>query len=212
MTRFAISLLCLALVFAGSGCSGGRRSAPPPRVSKPIPPPSPRATKHKHPDEKILEEIIRGGEPILPAEISELSDRMLAEGSVQTEKTLARLDIVLNKSLHGAPKEVRHRLLRNLGIIHYHQKKYNLARQELQQANELYPRDGRTHFYLARLAAHQGNIYQRKGLSKKAKGQFNLAANEIEIAQKLEPSNSFYRQDLKKILQSESTSASDPKR
>ena len=212
MTRIAISLLCLALVFAGAGCAGKRRSAPPPRVSKPIPSPPPRATKHRHPDEQTLEGIIRRGEPILPAEIAELSDRMLSEGSVQTERTLAQLDIVLNKSLHGAPKEVRHRLLRNLGIIHYHQKKFNLARQELQQANELYPRDGRTHFYLARLAAHQGNIYQRKGLSKKAKGQFNLAANEIEIAQKLEPSNDLYRQDLRKILQNESTSASDLKR
>lgn len=211
MTRCAISLLCLALVFAGAGCGGRRSAAPPPRVSKPTLPPPPRATKYNHPDEEILEAIIRG-QPMPPTEISELSDRMLAEGSVQTERTLARLDIVLNKSLNGAPKEVRHRLLRNLGIIHYHQKKYNLARQELQQANELYPRDGRTHFYLARLAAHQGNIYQRKGLSKKAKGQFNLAANEIEIARKLEPSNDFYRQDLKKILQNESTNAADPNR
>lgn len=211
MTRGVISLLCLALVFAGAGCAGRRRSAPPPRVSKPTLPPPSRAAKYNHPDEKILEGIIRG-QPMPPAEVSELSDRMLAEGSVQTERSLARLDIVLNKSLKGAPKEVRHRLLRNLGIIHYHQKKYNLARQELQQANELYPRDGRTHFYLARLAAHQGNIYQRKGLSKKAKGQFNLAANEMEIARKLEPSNALYRQDLRKILQNESTSASGPKK
>lgn len=210
MTRCAYILLGLVLVFAGAGCFGGGRQKKPPQVSKTtaLPPPSP---KYKHPDEEILEEIIRG-QPILPAEISKLSDRMLAEGSIQSERALARLDIVLNKSLNGAPKEVRHRLLRNLGIIHYHQKKYNLARQELQQANELFPRDARTHFYLARLAVHQGNIYQRQGLSKKAAGQFNLAVNEMEIAQKLEPSNALYRQDLKKVLQNELNSASDPKK
>jgi tetratricopeptide (TPR) repeat protein len=214
VTRYAISLLCLALVLAGVGCGGRRTATRTTRVSKPTLPPPSKSARYKykqHPDEKILEAVIRG-QPMPPAEISELSDRMLAEGSLRTEQSLARLDIVLNKSLDGAPREVRHRLLRNLGIIHYHQKKYNLARQELQQANELYPRDGRTHFYLARLAAHQGNIYQRKGLRKKAKGQYNLAANEMEIAQKLEPSNDLYRQDLKKILQDESTRASNLKK
>jgi len=148
VTRYTISLLCLALVFAGAGCGGGRTTTRATRVSKPTLPPPSKSARHKykqHPDEKILEAIIRG-QPMPPAEISELSDRMLSEGSLRTEQSLARLDIVLNKSLDGAPREVRHRLLRNLGIIHYHQKKYNLARQELQQANELYPRDGRTHF------------------------------------------------------------------
>lgn len=209
MTQGSIILLCLALVFAGAGCSGGRPTAATPRVSKAtLPPPS---SKYEHPDEVILEEIIRG-KPILPGEISDLSDRMLAEGSIQTEQTLARLDIVLTKSLNSAPKEIRHRLLRNLGIIHYHQQKFNLARQELQQANELFPRDGRTHFYLARLAIHQGEMYQRQGLSKKAKGQFNLAANEMELAQKLEPSNALYRQDLRKIVQNERNRTSDPQK
>jgi tetratricopeptide (TPR) repeat protein len=208
VTQRAIILLCLALVLAGAGCGGKRHPAPTPQVGKvTLPPPSP---KYEHPDEKILEEIIRG-KPILPAEISKLSDRMLAEGSIQNERTLALLDIILTKSLSGAPKEIRHRLLRNLGIIHYHQKKFNLARQELQQANELFPRDARTHFYLARLAFHQGNIYQRQGLTKKAMGQFNLAAHEMEIAQKLEPSNDTYRQELRKVLQNELTPVSNPK-
>jgi len=208
----AISLLCLALVLTGAGCAGGRRSpsAPTPKVKKAyLPPPS--SPKYEHPDEAMLEEIIRG-QPILPAEIARISDRMLTEGSVLNERTLALLDIVLTKNLNGAPQEVRHRLLRNLGIIHYHQQKYNLARQELQQANELFPRDGRTHFYLARLAAHQGNIYQRQGLSKKAQGQYNLAANEMELAQKLEPSNDFYRQDLQKILEIERSNTFSPKK
>jgi Tfp pilus assembly protein PilF len=143
-----------------------------------------------------------------------LSDRMLTEGSSNfaNEKTMARLDILLSKSLEGAPKEVRHRLLRNLGIIHYHQKKYSLARQELQQANELSPRDARTHYYLARLAVQNGNIYQSRGLSKKAKGQYNLAANEMEVARNLEPSNSLYRQDVKQVIQKEGTVSSNKKK
>lgn len=211
MTKRAIILLCLALVVTGAGCGGKRRAAATSQARKiTLPPPPPKYKQH--PDEQTLREILRGREPILPAEISKLSDRMLAEGSIQNERTLALLDIVLNKTLNGAPKEVRHRLLRNLGIIHYHQKKFHLARQELQQANELFPRDGRTHFYLARLAAHQGEIYQRQGLSKKAQGQFNLAANEMELAQKLEPSNDFYRQDLKKILEIERQNTLSPKK
>lgn len=210
MIQRAIIFLCLALVVAGAGCGGKRRAAPTPKVKKAyLPPPYPK--KYEHPDEKVLEEIIRG-QPILPGEISKISDRMLAEGSVLNERTLALLEIVLTKSLNGASQEVRHRLLRNLGIIHYHQKKFHLARQELQQANELFPRDGRTHFYLARLAAHQGAIYQRQGLSKKAQGQFNLAANEMELAQKLEPSNDFYRQDLRKVLEIERHNTLSPKK
>ncbi len=210
MTQRAILLMCLALILAGAGCGGGRRATATPKVKKVYLPP-PASAKYESPDDHALEEIIRG-QPILPAEISRMSDRMLSEGSVLTERTLALLEIVLTKSLNGAPQEVRHRLLRNLGIIHYHQKKFNLARQELQQANELFPRDGRTHFYLARLAAHQGEIYQRQGLSKKAKGQFNLAANEMELAQKLEPSNSFYRQDLRKVLEEERHNSFSSKR
>lgn len=139
---------------------------------------------------------------------------MLAEGSstFQNEQTMARLDILLTKTLKGDQKEHRHRLLRNLGIIHYHQKKFNLARQELQQANEIFPRDSRTHYYLARLAVHQGKIYQRKGLNKKAKGQFTLAANEMELARRFEPSNPLYRQDLKQVLHQEQPLPSERKK
>jgi len=138
-------------------------------------------------------------------EVADLSDRLLAEGSstFRNEKTMAQLDILLTKSLKGTQRDVRHRLLRNLGILHYHQKKFKLARQELQQANEIFPRDARTHFYLARLALHQGKIYQRRGLKKKAKGQFKLAAHEMELARKFEPSNPLFRQELKEILRQE---------
>jgi len=137
--------------------------------------------------------------------VAKLSDRLLAEGSstFRNEQTMAQLDILITKSIKGTPRDVRHRLLRNLGILHYHQKKFKLARQEIQQANEIFPRDARTHFYLARLAVHQGKIYQRQGLTKKAKGQFKLAAYEMELARKFEPSNPLFRQDLKQILRQE---------
>jgi len=212
LIKLAGCLLCLALVLFGAGCGGKRRAAaktPQTAASLPLPEP----TTYKHSDEELLGEAIRGSH-ISPAEVANLSDRLLAEGSstFSNEKTMARLDILLNKSVSGAPREVRPRLLRNLGIIHYHQKKYSLARQELQQANELYPRDARTHYYLARLAVQNGNIYQCKGLSKKAKGQFNLAANELEVARTIEPSNPLYRQDLKQVLQKERTFSSDPKK
>jgi tetratricopeptide (TPR) repeat protein len=208
--KLAICLLCLALILAGAGCRGKRPESQTPQVASNLPTPPPT---FKHSDEELLGEAIRGSR-MAPVEVASLSDRLLTEGSstFNNEKTMARLDILLNKSLDGAPKEVRHRLLRNLGIIHYHQKKYSLARQELQQANELYPRDARTHYYLARLAAQNGNIYQCQGLSKKAKGQFNLAANEMEVARIIEPSNPLYRQDLKQVLQKERTLSPDRKK
>jgi tetratricopeptide (TPR) repeat protein len=213
LLKLASSILCLLLVFIGIGCGGRKRAAglSQPVTASTLAPTAP--TKSIHPDEEILAEAIRG-QPISPGEVAILSDRMLSEGSptFNNEKSMARLDILLNKSLNNAPRDVRSRLLRNLGIIHYHQCKYSLARQELQQANELFPRDARTHFYLARLAVQNGYIFQSKGLSKKAKGQFNLAANELELARKLEPSNSAYRQDLKSVMQKEKTRQSDLKK
>jgi tetratricopeptide (TPR) repeat protein len=212
LLKLASSILCLLLVFIGAGCGGGRHAAKKSKTSATLatPPPPPRTY---HPDEEILGDAIRG-QRISPGEVAILSDRMLSDGSptFNNEKIMARLDILLSKSLNDAPRDVRYRLLRNLGIIHYHQSKFSLARQELQQANELYPRDARTHFYLARLAAQNGCIYQNKGLSKKAKGQFNLAANELELARKLEPSNPLYRQDIKHVLQKERALPSDPKK
>lgn len=212
MIKLAGCLLCLALILFGAGCGGKRHAASKtPQTASVLPPPP--SVSRAHTDEELLDEAIRGSH-ISPAEAAILSDRMLAEGSstFSNEKTMARLDILLNKSLNEAPRETRQRLLRNLGIIHYHQKKYSLARQELQQANELFPRDARTHYYLARLAVQNGNIYQCKGLSKKAKGQFNLAANELEVARNLEPSNPIYRQDIKQVLQKEHSLSSDSKK
>jgi Flp pilus assembly protein TadD len=205
LLKLASSILCLVLVLIGAGCGGKKHVRKPPTTNTTLAttvPTSTVPTSYTHPDEEILAEAIRG-QRISPGEAAILSDRMLSDGSptFKNEKAMARLDILLNKSLNDAPRDVRHRLLRNLGIIHYHQNKFSLARQELQQANELFPRDARTHYYLALLAAQNGCIYQSKGLTKKAKGQFNLAANEMELARKLEPSNAVYRQDLKQIIQ-----------
>jgi tetratricopeptide (TPR) repeat protein len=212
LLTLASSILCVLLILIGAGCGGGgRHAAKPAKASTTLVTPPPPT--YKHPDEEILGDAIRG-QRISPGEVAILSDRMLSDGSpaFNNEKTMARLDILLNKSLNDAPRDVRPRLLRNLGIIHYHQNKFSLARQEMQQANELFPRDARTHYYLARLAAQNGNIYQSKGLSKKAKGQFNLAANELELAHKLEPSNPLYRQDVKHVIQKERALPGDPKK
>ncbi len=208
MTKLSAGLACLAVVLVLAGC-GGKRVQALPRES----PALYLSSLKERPEEELLEEALRGS-AILPPEVANLSDRMLAEGSpvFQRERTMARLEILLTKTLEGASREVRPRLLRNLGIIHYHQKKLSLARQELQQANELNPRDGRTHFYLARLAVQYGNIYQRQGLSKKAKGQFTLAANEMELARKFEPSNSLYRQDVKEVVKNERSLTADQKK
>jgi tetratricopeptide (TPR) repeat protein len=213
LLKLASSILCLLLVFTGVGCGGGRHAAKQPKPSTAATLATPPPPTYAHPDDEILGDAIRG-QRISAGEVAILSDRMLSDGSptFSNEKTMARLDILLNKSLNDAPRDVRYRLLRNLGIIHYHQNKFSLSRQELQQANELFPRDARTHYYLARLAAQNGNIYQSKGLSKKAKGQFNLAANELELARKLEPSNPVYRQDVKHIIQKERALPSDPRK
>jgi Flp pilus assembly protein TadD len=206
LLKLVSSILCLLLVFIGVGCGGKKRATKHtlPTTASTLATPAP--TKYVHPDQEILAEAIQG-QHISPGEVAILSDRMLSDGSptFNNEKTMARLDILLNKSLTDAPRDVRSRILRNLGIIHYHQCKYSLARQELQQANELFPRDARTHFYLARLAIQNGCIYQGKGLSKRAKGQFTLAANELELARKLEPSNPTYRQDLRLVIKKEKT-------
>lgn len=206
MRQFLIQVLSLILLLTGAGC----RHAPPPAM--PAPSPSP-PTSYEHPEQALVEEALKG-RSLSPLEVANLSDRLLTEGNptFQNERLMAQLDILLTKTLKSDQKEHRHRLLRNLGIIHYHQKKFSLARQELQQANEIYPRDARTHFYLARLAVYQGKIYQRQGLSKKAKGQFKLASNELELARKFEPSNPLYRQNLKEFLEQEPPVAGDRKK
>ena len=193
-----LSWLLVALL-GGASCGGGVPLEPPQVVTAPAPVPT-----YDTPDHVLLEDSLQGRQ-LSPQEAADLSDRMLMEGgsSFQDEKTMARLELLLYKTLKTDDRQSRPRVLRNLGIVHYHQQEYKRARQELQKANELNPRDARTHFYLARLYTHQGEMYQKKGLRKKARGQFKLAEIELGQARKLEPSNALYRQELKEVIHQE---------
>jgi len=166
--------------------------------------PAPSSVPSGTPDQLLLEQALQG-RPLTPGEALLLSDRMLAEGSptFNHDETMARLELLLLKVLQTEDRASRPGLLRNLGIIHYHQKQYKRARQELQASNELNPRDARTHFYLARLFAQQEQVYLRKGMKKKAKSQAKLAKTELELARKFDPGNPLYRQDLSEILRQE---------
>ncbi len=191
----------LAIVLGAlAGCGG------PPHVSSPldvgsVEPASPRGT----PDQVLLKEALQRRD-LTPGEAAALSDRLLGNGNavLQDQETMARLVLLLLKAVnkHG-DKESRPVLLRNLGIIYYHQRKYKDARQQLQNSNELNPRNARTHFYLAKLFIHQGLIYEGQGKKKVAKQQFKRAAIEMDQARKLEPRNTLYHQDIKQIVQQE---------
>ncbi len=183
--------LCLAVILvAGLAGCGSAPVMPVPQAVPAVP------ERSENPDQAKLKEALTGpGLP--PGEVADLSDRLLATGSLVDEQDMARLELVLLKSLKSPDKAYRAVFWRNLGIIHYSQKKYKAARQELQASNELNPRNGRTHFYLARLFANEGEIYERQGKKSKARQQFKRASIEMEMARKFEPSNPLYRQDVK---------------
>lgn len=199
VTRFR-AIVWVAVMGAAVNLGCTRQTVPPEQVA-PAPPP----VVHETPDHALLEQALQGGRPLSPGEALQLSDRMLTEGnaSLKNEAVMARLELVLLKSLQAEDRPSRAGLLRNVGIIHYHQKQYKRARQELQAANELNPKDARTHFYLARLFAHQEQLYLKQGQKKKARSQAKLAKMELDLARKLEPGNTLYRQDLKEILRQE---------
>jgi tetratricopeptide (TPR) repeat protein len=163
---------------------------------EPSPPPTSDAAR--------LKDALTGGE-MSPAEVAELSDRLLADGSKppNDQQTMARLELVILKTLKAPDKTYRAVLWRNLGIIHYHQQKYKQAEHEFQSANELNPKNARTHFYLACLFAHKGRIYEKSGKTRASRQQYKRAAIEIGLARKLEPSNPLYKQDPKQIIQQE---------
>ncbi len=179
-----------------AGCVGAPpapvQQAPPPVIAEPT-----------QPDQIILEEALKG-RTLSNGEVAELSDRLLCDGNtcLNDEKTMARLEILLLKALKSPDKSHRAALLQNLGVIHYHQGQFKKARQELQNSNELNPRDARTHFYLARLFAQQGEVYQRQGKQKLSRQQFKRASIEMDMARKLAPGNPTYKQDLQTLSQS----------
>ncbi len=179
-----------AVLVAGLAGCGSAPVLPAPEAPPAVP------ERSEKPDQAKLKEALTGpGLP--PAEVAELSDRLLATGNFVDEQDMARLELVLLKSLKSPDKAYHAVFWRNLGIIHYSQKKYKQARQELQASNELNPKNGRTHFYLARLFANEGEIYERQGKKSKARQQFKRASIEMEMARKFEPSNPLYRQDVK---------------
>jgi tetratricopeptide (TPR) repeat protein len=183
---------------AGCGSAPVAPSAESPALSGP-PPEAPGT-----PDQVRLKDGLTGRE-LTPGEVADLSDRLLANGNstFQDQETMARLELLLLKALKGHDKTYQPVLWRNLGIIHYHQKKYKQARQELQASNELNPRSARTHFYLARLFVKQGEVYERQGKKRVSKQQFKRAAIEMGQAHKLEPHNSLYGQDIRKVVEQE---------
>ena len=187
-----MKLWLLLLMLALAGCGGAQVASLP---EAPLPAPAPAAGQS---DQILLEEALRG-RALGNAEVVGLSDRLLQEGNaaLNDQTTMARLEILLLKALKTEDKVNRPAVLRNLGIIHYHQGKYKKARQELQHANELNPKDPRTHFYLARLFTLHGEIYQKQGKKAQAKQQFKRASIEMEMARKLAPGNPAYRQEIK---------------
>jgi tetratricopeptide (TPR) repeat protein/predicted small lipoprotein YifL len=193
--------LMVALLLWLTGCGGAPPlGEPPPGTVITAPVPASPAT----PDKIVLEEALQGRH-LSGAEVADLSDRLLTDGhsAWNDQQTMARLELLLLKSLKTQDKTHRPVLWRNLGIIHYHQKKYKQARQELQASNELNPRNARTHFYLALLFGHQGEIYDRQGKRRISRQQYKRAAIEMEQARKLDPRNPLYRQDIKEILEQE---------
>jgi len=195
----AAAWLALWLLGGTVGCGSAPVATPPESAgipAEPSPPPTSDAAR--------LKDALTGRE-MAPAEVADLSDRLLADGSnaLNDQQTMARLELVILKTLKAPDKTYRAVLWRNLGIIHYHQQKYKQAEHELQSANELNPKNPRTHFYLARLFAHKGRIYEKAGKTRASRQQYKRAAIEIGLARKLEPSNPLYKQDPKQIIQQE---------
>jgi tetratricopeptide (TPR) repeat protein len=199
MKRLIAATLAFLLLGGLAGCGPAPLVVPPESAAPPAEPPRAETS-----DQAKLKNGLTSRE-MSASEVADLSDRLLADGNgaLNDQETMARMELLILKTMKGPDKSDRSTLWRNLGIIHYHQKKYKQARQELQAANELNPKNARTHFYLACLFAQQGQIYGKQGKKRVSQQQFKRAAIEMEQARKLEPSNSLYKQDPKQIIQQE---------
>ena len=181
-------LLAIILLAALAGCAGNPEQ-PAPEAAPAVP------ERPEKSDQARLKDDLMGQE-MSPAEIVDLSDRLLNNSSaINDEETMARLELALLKALKAEDKNAKPAIWRNLGLIHYHQRKFKEARQELQSAIELNPKDGRSRFYLSQVFTSQGEIYEKQGKTKLARKQFKRAAIEMEMARKLEPGNPLYRQN-----------------
>lgn len=199
MKRLIAAMLAFLLLGGMTGC-GPAPMVVPPEAATATPAESPHA---ENSDQSKLKDGLTGRE-LSASEVADLSDRLLADDhTFNDQETMARLELLLLKAMKSSDKTHRPTLWRNLGIIHYHQHKYKQARQELQAANELNPKSARTHYYLACLFAHQGQIYEKQGKKRVSRQQFKRAAIEMEQARKLEPHNSLFKQDPKQLIQQE---------
>lgn len=181
-------LLAIILLTVLVGCAG-KPVQPTPEAAPEVP------ERPEKSDQTRLKDALMGRE-MPPAEVVDLSDRLLNNSSaINDEETMARLELALLKALKAADNNAKPAIWRNLGLIHYHQRKFKEARQELQSAIELNPKDARSRFYLSRVFTSQGEIYEKQGKTKLARKQFKRAAIEMEMARKLEPGNPLYRQN-----------------
>jgi tetratricopeptide (TPR) repeat protein len=199
MRRVVAAWLAVGLLGGVVGCAPAPLVLPPESGAVPVEPAPPVTS-----DSARLKDALTGRE-MSPAEVADLSDRLLADGSkaFNDQQTMARLELVILTTLKTPDKTYRAVLWRNLGIIHYYQQKYKAAEHDLQSANELNPKNARTHFYLACLFAHKARIYEKSGKPRACQQQYKRAAIEIGLARKLEPSNALYKQDPKQIIQQE---------
>ncbi len=198
MAHIWLGLIVLALAF--SGC-GGRRVVEDEGYPKQAKVRDREEVEVKTGADAAMAQELAQRNVVAAEEALKISDAVLREdrqGSLDPG-TLDSVEKVLLKALPQAGKDHHHLLLRNLGILHYHKKEYQKARQELQAANEMNPRDARTHYYLACLFYNQARVLEAKGQHRKARASSKRAQVEIERARQLAPNNSLYRQNLSKL-------------
>ena len=118
MRRGLAAWLGIVLLGGTLGCSMAP-VAPPPESGAVAVEPSPPATS----DSARLKDALTGRE-MSPAEVADLSDRLLADSSnaLDDQQTMARLELVILKALKVPDQTHGSALWRNLGIIHYHQR------------------------------------------------------------------------------------------
>jgi tetratricopeptide (TPR) repeat protein len=192
-------LVVLLLVLLLSGC-GGRQVVEVeemPSQTTTAPAPAVRESSGRGADLKTVQELASRN-AVNPEEAIRVSDQLLQEeiAPVLDEQTLTNLEKILMAALPNTAKDKQSIIQRNLGIVNFHNKKYNKARQALQYSNETNPRDPRTHYYLACLFNHQAKIYQAKGEKVKAQRHQKRAQIELDTARKLAPNNQLYRKGL----------------
>lgn len=201
MWRFVLVVFCSILLLWG--CGGKKvvvmeEDEPTKKTAAPVQEVSEKSLPAV--DFKTIQELA-GRNVVNPEEAIRVSNRMLQEDvvGVLDEQTLNNPEKILLAALPQSSPTTQPVIQRNLGIVNYHNKKYNKARQALQSANETNPRDARTHYYLACLFNLQAKLYSARGEQVKAQRHQKRAQIEIDTARKLEPGNQLYRKGLASV-------------